>query len=1031
VKVEVSAWAIRNPIPAAVLFIGLTLAGIWAYVSLPVKQFPDTSFPIVAVAITQNGAAPAELETQVARVVENAVASIPGVKHVFTTIVTGASTTTVEFEIGEDRQKATDEVRTAVDRIRTDLPRGVDVPVVERIDVDAVPVLTYALTAPMSAVDLSWYVDDHVTKRLQAVPGVSAVRRLGGVSREIVVTLLPDRLAQFGVTAAQVSAALRGVVSDNPGGRVALGKAEQTVRVLAIPRDVSALRALAIPLEGGRRFALSAVAEIGDGASEARSFARLDGRPVIGFEISKTKPASDVDVEVAAMAAVAELARDGSGATFTRIVSSADETRAEFNATLHVLVEGMVLAAIVVFAFLRTWRSTLIAAVAMPISLIPTFAVMLALGFTLNLVSLLALTLVIGILVDDAIVEIENIEKRIERGESPYQASLLGADEIGLAVIATTFAIVVVFLPVSLMGGVVGQYFKEFGITVAVAVLFSLLVARLLTPLMCAYLLVPSARSHERRPFQGRYRRTLGWALAHRRLSVLFAAAFFAGSLSLAALLPTAFIPEGNPRSIVLNIEAPPASTREDMDRVIASTTALLKRQPEVDHVFARFGGEAMSSGSLTVIFREGRSATAAEFKARIAPALRAVPDAHIAPGGQSGAAADLEVTLVAADPYALADAAVRLQREMRGVAGLRNVRTAEPPPSAELVVRPRMDEAARLGVTAEAIADVLRVATVGDIDANVAKLPLGGRNVPVRARLPFEARGDSAVIGALGVPTAAGTVTRLDAVADVGFEAGPGRLDRFDRERRATIRADFVGVTLGEGAAAVAALPSMKALPTGVRQQLYGDSEAMAELFGGFIGAMLSGVGMIFAVLVLLFRSFFKPITILTALPLAVGGAFAALLLFGIPLSLPAMIGFLMLLGLSAKNSILLVEYAIERERAGVSQHDALIEACRERARPIVMTTVAMAAGMVPTALGLGEGAEFRQPMAIAVIGGLITSTVLSLVLVPVVYGIIDDFELGLLPRLRRLVTPAASTGETEAISDKGAHVNPAAGRG
>jgi len=1005
VSVAISAWLIRNPIPVCVLFALLTLAGIWAYLALPVKQLPDTSFPIVAVNVTQSGAAPAELETQVARAVENAVAGIPGVKHVFSAVTNGHSATLVEFSIGENQQKAIDEVRTAIDRIRADLPRGIDPPVVERVDIDAVPVLTYAVAAPMSDVDLSWYIDDRVAKTLQAVPGVSSIRRLGGANREIVVSLLPDRLAAYGLTASQVSQALRTALGDNAGGRVELGKSEQAVRVLASPRSAEALRAVELPLDGGRSVPLSAVAEVGDGGTEPRSFARLDGRPVIGFEIMKTKPASDIRVEDAANVAIERLARESGGVRFTRIVSSADETRAEFSATIEVLVEGMALAALVVWLFLRTWRSTLIAAVAMPISLLPTFAIMLALGFTLNLVSLLALTLVIGILVDDAIVEIENIEKRIEGGESPYRASMIGADQIGLAVIATTFAIVVVFLPVSLMGGIVGQYFREFGITVAVAVLFSLLVARLLTPLMCAYLLVPARTPHARKPMPGWYRRILDWALDHPGLSILLAFLFFAGSLGLASLLPTAFIPESNPKSMVFNMAAAPGSTRADLDRASAEATRILKGHPDVASVFTRFGGEAMHNGSLTVVFKEDRAGTAAGFKRRMAPALRAIRDVRITPGGQSGTGADLEVILVGSDPQALEAAARRIRHEMQGIAGLRNVRAAEPPSSAELVIRPRLAEAARLGVTAEAIADTARVATIGDIDANLAKLPIDGRNLPARALLPAAARLDLETIAGLRVPVAGGGTTRLDAVADIGFEAGPGRIERIDRERRATIQADFSGLTLGQATDAVAALPGMKALPAGVRQQLYGDSEAMAELFGGFIGAMIAGVGMIFAVLVLLFRSFFKPVTILTALPLAVGGAFAGLLLGGFALSLPAMIGFLMLLGLAAKNSILLVEYAIERERDGVPRRAALVEACRERARPIVMTTVAMAAGMVPTALGLGEGSEFRQPMAVAVIGGLITSTALSLVLVPVVYETIDRLERWLAPKFGRLV--------------------------
>jgi HAE1 family hydrophobic/amphiphilic exporter-1 len=1003
----ISAWAIRNPIPVAVLFIALTIAGIGAYLQLPVKAVPDTSFAAVQVTISQSGAAPAELESQVTRLAENAVAGLPGVNHVMSTVTQGRSRTTVEFEIGEDVQKATDQVRTAIDRIRANLPRTIDEPIIEQLEADSQPILTYAVLAPaMSNPDLSWYIDDTVTSRLQSVRGIARIDRVGGVDREINVTLYPDRLAAYGLTAPGVNAALRAFVADGPGGRAEIGGSEQTIRVLGAAPDVAALRSLTLPTVNGRYVRLADVADIGAGESEARSFARLNGRPVVGFQITKTRAASDVGVEDAVHREIAEIARTTPGVSFTEIVSTVGDTRASFHATVAVLLEGMGLAAIVVFLFLRTWRSTLIAAIAMPISLAPTFAVMAALGFSLNIVTLLGLTLVIGILVDDAIVEIENIEKRIERGESPYEAALHGADQIGLAVVATTLAIVVVFVPVSLMGGAAGQYFREFGLTVAAAVLFSLVVARLLTPLLAAYFLKQSAKPHAPKPFQGPYRIALEWALAHPGLSLLFGALFFAASLGLATRLPTGFIPVGNPTSIVLDVQASPGATRAEMEDAVARVTRLLRPKPDVRTVFANVGGDDLSSGSVIVAFNEHRSMTTTQFKDLIRPHLKSIPDVRVTLAGERGPA-DVEITLVGRDSAALAQAAERLQQEMRALPQLANVRPAQPPAGPELIIRPRTDEAARLGVTAEALAEITRVATIGDIDANVAKMTEGERRVPIRPQLAKSARRDLAALADLQVPTSQGGSTRLGAVADLSLEAGPARIERFDRERRVSIQADLTGASIGQALQAIEALPTMKTLPDGVRNAAYGDSEQLGELFGGFVTAMLAGVALIFAVLILLFRSFFKPVTILTALPLSVGGAFAALLMFGFGLTLPALIGFLMLLGLAAKNSILLVEFAIEREREGMSQHDALIAACRERARPIVMTTVAMAAGMVPTALGLGEGASFRQPMAVAVIGGLISSTVLSLVLVPVVYRFVDSFELWLKPRLGRLVTP------------------------
>jgi HAE1 family hydrophobic/amphiphilic exporter-1 len=1006
----ISAWAIRNPIPVAVLFVALIIAGIGAYLQLPVKSVPDTAFAAVQVSISQSGAAPAELESQVTRLAENAVAGLPGVDHVMSTVTQGRSITTVQFEIGEDVQKATDQVRTAIDRIRASLPRTIDEPIIERLEADSQPILTYAVSAPtMSASDLSWYIDDALTTRLQSIGGIASIARVGGVDREINVILYPDRLAAYGLTAPAVSAALRAFAADGPGGRAEIGGSEQTIRVLGAARDVDALRAMALPTGAGRSVRLSDVADIGGGESEARSFARLNGRPVVGFEITKTRAASDVGVEDAVHREIAEIARTTPGVTLTEIVSTVGDTRASFHATVAVLLEGMALAAIVVFLFLRNWRSTLIAAIAMPISLVPTFAVMAVLGFSLNIVTLLGLTLVVGILVDDAIVEIENIEKRIARGETPYQAALLGADQIGLAVVACALAIVAVFLPVSLMGGAAGQYFREFGLTVAAAVLFSLLVARLLTPLLAAWFLKPVSRPHAPRPFDGPYRKALDWTLAHPALSLLLGVLVFVGSLVIATRLPTGFIPVGNPTSIALDLQASPGATREDMDDAVARVTRMLRQEPDVRTVFATIGGTDLSSGSLTVAFREDRTMTATVFKNRIRPYLGSIPEVRVTLQGERGPA-DVEITLVGRDGDGLAQAAERVQQEMRALPQLANVRLAAPPAGPELVIRPKTAEAARLGVTAEALAEIVRVATIGDIDANVARMTEGQRRVPIRAQVAASARRDLTALADLQVPTAGLVSTRLGAVADLGFEAGPARIERFDRERRISIRADLRDASLGQALAAIDALPAMTALPQGVRNAAYGDAEQLGELFGGFATAMVAGVALLFAVLVLLFRSVFKPVTILTALPLSIVGAIAGLFAFGLGLTLPALIGFLMLLGLAAKNSILLVEFAIEREREGLSQRDALIAACRDRARPIVMTTVAMAAGMVPTAIGLGEGAGFRQPMAVAVIAGLISSTGLSLLLVPVVYRYVDDFELWISSRFSRVVTARAA---------------------
>ncbi|HEX5265002.1 MAG TPA: efflux RND transporter permease subunit [Phenylobacterium sp.] len=1027
-RFAISSWAIRNPVPVSVLFIGLVLAGVIAYLGLPIKQYPNIQFPVIAVTVTQNGAAPGEIETQITRPVEDALAGISGVKNVQSNVSQGASTTSMQFEIGENLQKKIDEVRSKIAQARAILPRDIDEPIVQQIEIDdAAPILTYAVAAPAMTDDgLSWFIDDTVSRELQAAKGVSQITRVGGVSREINVVVSPDRLAARGLTATQVNNALRGVQTDAPGGRAQVGGREQTLRVLSNATSIEELRNLNIPTGAGRFVRLSDVADVGDGSSEVRGFARLNGRPVVGFQVAKTKEASDVVTEDAVVAQIAKIEKAHPGVKFTKIFSSVDETRASFHATQHVLGEGMLLAAVVVFFFLRDWRATMITAVAMPISLIPTFFVMKLFGFSLNVVTLLALTLVVGILVDDAIVEIENIEKRVARGLRPYQAALEGADAIGLAVVATTMAIVVVFTQVSFMPGIPGQFFKEFGLTVSVAVLFSLLVARLVTPLMAAYLMKPSARPHERKPFQGFYRNALEWALAHRIVAAIVGLVMFICSVALFPLLPQGFQPAGDPDFMYVDIQGPPGASAADMEDTAQRINALFTKQPEVSGVFIQVGSTVstfgpgtvgggsgdLRSGTATILLNTHRKATGEQIRNRLRDQLRAIPDARLNFLDFQGAAGYQQI-LTGNNPENLQRASLELEREMRRLPELADPHPSKPPEAPEILIRPKSDAAARLGVSADTLATIVRVATVGDIDANVAKFNEGERRIPIRVRLPQNARADIQRISALRVPTASGGSTTLDSVADISFQAGPARIDRLNRERQLTVRAELNGVEMGQAQKAVNNLPIMKHLPSGVRPAAIGNQEAMAELFGGFLLAIFAGVSMIFGVLVLLFRSFFKPAVILSALPLAVGGAFLGLLTFHLSLSIPSLIGFLMLLGLAAKNSILLVEYAIERERDGMTQHDAIIEACRERARPIIMTTMAMAAGMLPTALALEKGAEFRQPMAVAVIGGLITSTVLSLVLVPVVYEFIDDFEQWLRPKLAKLVTPRLGTPE------------------
>ena len=1020
-NLRISSWAIRNPIPVVVAFALACIAGVYFYTQLPIKQFPNISFPAVVVTVVEDGAAPTEMESQITRLVENSIASLPNIEQLASTVSLGVSTTVIQFKIGTDLQKVKDDVRSKVDAIRIDLPASIQPPLVNALDFTGGVLMTYAVSAPaMSSPDLSWFIDDTIARNLQAVRGVGQVSRVGGVDREINVTIDPVRMAALGITAAQVNQALLGYYRNYGGGRTQVGGSETTVRVLGEGISVEALGNLTIPLLTGGYAKLSDLATVGDGSGEQRGFARLDGRPVAGFNVVKVDTASEVDVENGVNAAIASLEKANPGVTVTKVFSITDDTRKNFEATQAVLVEGMILAALVVFLFLRDWRATLIAAAAMPLSLIPTFAVVGMLGFSLNVVTLLALTLVIGILVDDAIVEIENIQKRTLSGYSPFRAAMEGADAIGLAVLATTAAIAVVFLPTSFMPGIPGQFFKEFGVTVAVAVVCSLAVARFVSPLMAAYFLTKPKKLHDARKLPAFYETTLTWALDHRWIASGLGFLTLLGGGWIAGQLPTGFIPKEDPGYIQFQIDAPSGTTIDQMSRAAQDLDKLMHAQPDVEHVFISIGSTGangdLTSGSATLVMPEHHKVTTEDLKQRIRPLLNQIPDirvtALLSGGGPGGA--DVDIILASENGPALDKAQMALLQEMRKMPQIRNPRLFPSPPGPQLIIRPRAAEASRLNVSTDEIAAVARIATTGDIEANTPKFSEGKRRLPIRVRLPEAVKLDVATLSNLRLPTREGGATTLGAVADITFEQGPSRIQRYERQRRADVQADLApNMASGQATAAVDRSETITHLPSDVKRAAIGNEQAQQQMMSGIIVALLAGVALIYSVMVLLFRSVFKPIAILMSLPLAFSGAFLALFIVHMEISMPVMIGCVLLLGIAAKNAILLVEFTIEAEDRGKSAREAIFEACRERARPIVMTTVAMSAGMLPTALGIGEGAGFRQPMAVAVIGGLISSTVLSLVLVPVIYSFVDGFERWLKPLAGKLATPRTADDE------------------
>ncbi len=999
----VSAWAIRKPLPSIVLFLVLTILGLFGFANLPITRFPNIDAPFVSVTVTQSGAAPSELETQVTKKVEDAVAGIAGIKHITSTVSEGNSTTTVEFRLETQVDRALNDVKDALARIRQDLPRTIDEPIVQRIDIAGLPIVTYAARAPqMSVEELSWFVDDTVARDLQGIRGVSKIERVGGVEREIRVTLDPDRLAAFGVTAAEVNRQLRATHVDLAGGRGEVGAREQSIRTLAGTATLESLADTSIALSGGRKVRLEELGEVTDGHAEMRTFARIDGEPVVAFAISRSKGASDATLAELIDARIARLQTRFPDVTLTAVDKYVTYTLGNYHSAMESLFEGAALAVAVVLLFLRNWRATLITALTLPLAVIPTFWAMDLMGFSLNLVSLLAITLVTGILVDDAIVEIENIARHMQMGKTPWRAALEAADEIGLAVVAITLTIVAVFAPVSFMGGIAGQYFKQFGLVVAAAVLFSLLVARLITPMLAAYFLRPIPHEPQ---VDGRvmraYVRLVNWSAHHRFRTVLIGVALFAGSIVSTGLLPSGFLPGEDVARTLLVVELPPGARLADTDAVTRGIVARLHNRPEIKSIFVDGGrtpngGREVRRATLTIQFvhKTQRRKTQKLLEAEILQELADVPDIRfwrLNENGQRG----LTLLVTGDDPVVTADISTRLASEMRTLPFLQGVISTAALDRAEIRIRPRADLAADLGVSTDTIAETLRVATIGDIGANLAKFDVGTRQIPIRVQLDERARTQAQTLETLKVPTARGGPVPLATVAEISFGQGPTAIERFDRVRRIAVEADMLGTdALGEVIEQSMQLPAARNLPPGVEIRTSGDAEVMAEVFQSFATAMGAGLLMVFGVLVLLFGSFLQPVTILFSLPLSFGGVVLALLVTQRPISMPVVIGLLMLMGIVTKNAIMLVDFAIEEMEKGVDRLEAIVDAGRKRARPIVMTTIAMAAGMLPSAYGVGDGGEFRSPMAIAVVGGLIVSTGLSLVFVPAVFLVMDDLS-------------------------------------
>ena len=1013
-SMNVSTYSIKNPLVAILLFVLLTLGGLFGFQQMKVQQFPDIDLPAVVVTVTLPGAAPSQLENDVAKKIENRLTSIEGIKHIRTTLQTGAATIATEFVLEKDIQEAMDDVRSAVGEVRGDLPAAANDPIITKVSTAGFPVVTYSVTGNnMSVEDLSWFVDDTITKRLSDIQGVSAISRIGGLEREITVAADPIVLSGLQLSIPQLSQQIAGIQQDSAGGEAEVGNTTQTIRVLGAVERARELNDLQIAVPTGGTQALGRMAEVTDGAADPSSVAKLDGETVVAFNITRSRGASEVEVTKRVDAALAQLSAEMSNIEVEKVYDRATPVEEDYKSSLRMLIEGGILAVVVVFLFLRNIRATIVAAVALPLSVIPTFLGMYLFDFSLNIISLLALSLVIGVLVDDAIVEVENIIRHLRMGKTPYEAAMEAADEIGLAVIATTFTLIAVFLPTAFMGGVVGQFFRQFGWTAAMAIFASLLVARLITPMMAAYILRPEKQRVEKQSaLMTWYLKIVSWTLHHRWLTMGATLLLFVGSLALVQLLPTSFIPDNDIDQTRVGIELTPDVELEDTERVTALARERILALPEVTHVFSSVGqaqeamgpnsssgsGGAKNIASLDIVLApRAERISKKEIEQQISAILTEVPSARFTVGLSSGGETGYSFSLTSTNPQVLEQTAQQIMTDIRALPIAGAVTSDRSLPQQELTVTPDRLAMADKGVTTQDIATTLRIATVGDYEQRLSKLNLDTRQIPIVVRLPDVAKQNVNQLEGLYVPSTrpAGQGVRVGEVADLDFGTGPARISRLDRERSITITVQPGAGELGDLVEAVKNTSTMQQLPASITMIAQGQAENMAELFSGFVIAMSVGIICILGVLILLFGKILQPFTILMALPLSIGGAFVGLVITGSSLSMPSMIGFIMLMGIATKNSILLVDYAIIAQNRGLARFEAIIDACRKRARPIIMTTIAMGAGMLPLVFGWGDAdPTFRRPMAAAVLGGLVTSTLLSLVVIPVVYTLMDDLS-------------------------------------
>jgi HAE1 family hydrophobic/amphiphilic exporter-1 len=1010
----ISNTSIRQPIFTTMVISALVVFGLIAYGRLGVDLFPKVDFPIITVTTLLPGADPETVETDVTERLEEALNTLSGIRSLRSQSSESVSMVFVEFELDRDVDAGAQDVRDKVSSIRRNLPADIEEPVIEKLDPDASPILAIALAGNAPIRDLTTFADDVVKERLERVTGVGSVDIVGGREREIRVWLHADRLAAYSLAMDDVVRALQSENLEVPGGRIETRDHELVVRTRGRIQRPEEFGAIVVAERPAGPIYVRDVAMVEDGMQDERSLSRLNGQRAVSLLVRRQSGTNAVAVAHGIKTSVEEL-RSQLPAGYSMVVASdtSEYIEESVNEVQFHLVFGGLLAVAVVFFFLRNLRSTIVSAVAIPTSVIGTFILVDALGFSLNILTLLALSLSVGILIDDAIVVLENIFRHMEEGMPRREAAEFATSEIGLAVMATTFSIVAVFVPVAFMEGLMGRFFYEFGLTVAGAVLISLFVSFTLTPMLSSrFVAIPE---HHGRLFRGierflgrldhGYRSLLAWSLRHRPSVVVIALLTFATSIVMVRFIGAEFVPQADESQFNVIVRTPTGSSLYSTDAVVQRVEEILRRHTEVRDLFSTTGGGTQEKVTEATVLaklvpRTERDASQQDVMNRVREELAKVEGARISVeavariSGGGFRAAQLQVNVrgpKTAGLEQLSTVADGLMSELRKTPGIVDIDTAFEGGKPQVSIRIDRDRAAELGVSAASIGSAVRLLVGGD---EVTKYQDAGQQYDVRVRLANVDRREAAQIEALPLRTRGGERVLLGNVADVSFDTGPTQIDHQARQRQITILGNLEGKVLGEAVQDVNAIVAKMGLPAGFVVDFEGQAELMAESFASMVFALFLAVILIYMVLASQFGSFVHPFTIMLSLPMAVVGAIGGLLGAGYPLSIFAMIGIIMLMGLVTKNAILLIDYVNTlRERDRIERNEAILRAGPVRLRPILMTTAAMVFGMLPVALGIGgSGGEQRAPMAVAVIGGLLTSTLLTLILVPVVYTLLDD---------------------------------------